>query len=83
MSVSFPKEQVLGQEETSCSRGGLNSVLGKVDSVKGCQPLEQAVEGGDGVTNSWSCLNLCGCGTSGYVLSGHFGSAGLMVRLLP
>ena len=70
--VSSPKSLVIGQEEmaSSCVRGGLGWILGKILYWKSGQALEQAAQGGDGVTIPGGVQNTCSRGTWGQCFRG-------------
>ncbi|KAL9826564.1 tectonic-like complex member MKS1 isoform 2-T2 [Geothlypis trichas] len=71
---STPREQGAGQEETSgCSRGGSGWTLGGISSHNGCQTLEGAVQGGDGVPISGGMQGRTGGGTQCSSLSEKVG----------
>ena len=62
VSVCSFKWQVTGWVEmaSSCTRGGLDWVLGKISSLQGGQALEQAAQGGGWVTIP--AAKTCRCG---------------------
>ena len=51
----------------SCSRGGSGWILGNISSQSG-NALEQAAQGGDGVTDPGRAQEMWGCGTEGHDL---------------
>lgn len=48
---------------SSCTRGGIGSVLEDIYSLKGWLGIGTSYEGGDGVTIPGSIQKMCGCGT--------------------
>ena len=63
---------MIGQEEmaSSCARGGLDGILGKISLLRCCQALEQGAQGCGGVTIPGGIQKACRQGTSGHGLVG-------------
>jgi len=55
---------------SSCVRGGLDWMLGKISSQKEWSGIEQAAQGSGGVTTPGGVQEVCRCGTSGHGLAG-------------
>ena len=61
---------LIGQQEIASRGSGL--ILEKLNLRKSSNALEQAAQGGDGVTTP-GCEELCDCGTEGHGLVGMVG----------
>jgi len=55
---------------SSCIRGGLDWILGKISLLKSGQTLDQAAQGGGGVIIPGGVQKTCRCGTAGHGLAG-------------
>ena len=57
---------------SSCTRGDSGWMLGKIYSLKECEALEQAAQGGGGITSPEGVQEMFRCCTNGHGLVGKY-----------